>query len=257
MDIIEQTEEQFSIPDLIQTDYFQKYRHAHYVSDDHRELRVSRNYINLLSYLNDIYEYNEQHAKSFAKRLRANAKDWNNCEAIFCEILVYRNYIRSVYEGLIKKIDIHESESDIIIERLDGSKAYLEIFCVMPNMEIPDPGKIVVQELKTHRQADLSSIRQKLLRKIEKQKQLSKPRDNFAVIELNHVSIAGDFALLSSLSSGYQVRINTKTSETISEGYNWENSIFEDQSTKFLKGIIYFNLGDYSSRKFLFNPHFQ
>lgn len=256
-DFVDQTEDQFVFPDLIQNDYFQKYRHGYYATRDNGFLNQHRNYVNLLLHLNDIHEYNEQHAKSFAKRFRSNKKDWKNCEAIFSEIIVYRNYIHSVYEGLIKKIELHESESDIIIERLDGSKAYLEIFCIMPNFPIPDPEKIVVIDVKTHTQKELASVRQKLLRKIDKQKQFTKPRDNFAVIELNDVSIAGDFTVLSSLSSGYEVKINKKTMESISEGYNWEDSIFDDPSTKFLKGIIYFNLGDYSSRKFLFNPYFK
>ncbi len=256
-DFVNQTEDQFVFPDLIHIDYFQKYRRGYYASRENGLLNIHRNYVNLLLYLNDIHEYNEQHAKSFAKRLQSNKKDWKNCEAIFSEVIVYRSYIRSVYEGLIKKIELDESESDIIIERLDGIKAYLEIFCIMPNFPIPDPDKIVVIDVKTHTQKELASVRQKLLRKIDKQRQFTKQRENFAVIELNDVSIAGDFTVLSSLSSGYEERINKETMESISEGYNWEDSIFKDPRTKFLKGIIYFNLGDYNSRKCLVNPYFK
>ena len=40
----------------------------------------------------------------------------------------------------------------------------------------------------------------------------------------------------------------------MSSGYDWSESIFDDPATRFLKGIIYFSLGDYSSRKYLLNP---
>lgn len=39
-------------------------------------------------------------------------------------------------------------------------------------------------------------------------------------------------------------------------GYDWVNSFFDDSSTHSLKGIIYFSLGDYESRKFIFHPNF-
>ena len=42
----------------------------------------------------------------------------------------------------------------------------------------------------------------------------------------------------------------------IDEGYDWSGSIFEDEITKHLKGIIYFALGDYESRRFVINPNF-
>ena len=203
----------------------------------------------------DIHEYNEQHAKSFVKRLRESANDWKNCEAVFSEIIVYRHYIRLAYERLIRKIDLDAAESDVIIERLDGTKAYLEIFCVMPSFPLPEDGKVV--DVKTHTQTEMASIRQKLLRKVDKQKQFSKPRENYAVIELNNSIIVGDFTVLSSLSSGYTVTINKQTMQIESSRYNWENSIFEDQSTKFLKAIIYFDLGNYDSRKFIFNPNYR
>jgi hypothetical protein len=140
---------------------------------------------------------------------------------------------------------------------MDNSLAYLEVFSVKPNFKIPEPGEFVVRKTKAHTQNDFASIRQKLLRKINKQKQLSKPRDNYAVIELNYLSIAGDFTILSSLSNGYKIEINTKTMEHVSAGYDWSNSIFHDDSTNFLKAIIYFNVGNYESRKFIFNPRFK
>ena len=99
----------------------------------------------------------------------------------------------------------------------------------------------------------MASIRKKLLNKIEKQKQFTKPRENFAVIELNDSLIAGDFAILSSLSDGYKITINKDTMEAVDAGYDWSNSVFHDESTRYLKGIIYFNLGDYQSRKIIKN----
>jgi hypothetical protein len=143
----------------------------------------------LLENLNDIHDYNEQHAKSYAQRFRDASKDWRNCEAIFSEVIVYRAYVRSVYEGLIRAIHLGEAESDIIVERPDGSKMFLEVFCVMPDFPLPQDGKFSVYDVKTHTQTAMASIRQKLLRKISKQNQLSKARENFAVIELNDVSI--------------------------------------------------------------------
>ena len=60
----------------------------------------------------------------------------------------------------------------------------------MPNFPLPKDGGFSLYDVKTHTQTSLASIRQ-LLRRISKQNQLSKPRENFAVIELNDVSIAG------------------------------------------------------------------
>ena len=120
-----------------------------------------------------------------------------------------------------------------------------------------EPGEVIVHNFKTHTQNEMASIRQKLLRKIEKQKQFTKPRENYAVIELNDISIAGDFAILSSLSDGYKITYNKETKEKMSAEYDWSRSVFDDESTKFLKGIIYFSLGNYESRKYIFNPEFK
>ena len=206
-DIVTDHEKQFALNDLLECDYFKKYRHGYYAARDAGVLNRYRNYVTLLHYLNDIYAYNEQHARSYAKRFREGSKDWRNCEAIFSEVIVYRAYIRGVYEELIRGIHLEEAESDIIIERLDGSKLFLEVFCVMPSFPVPEDGKFTVYDVKTHTQTEMASIRQKVLRKISKQGQLKKPRENFAVIELNDVSIAGDFAVLSSLSGGYKLNL--------------------------------------------------
>ena len=255
-DIVTDREQQFSFPDLIATDYFQRYRKGYYASREQGLLNPHRNYVKLLTYLDEICEYNEQHAKSYAKRFRESATDWRNAEAVFAETIVYRYYLRPVYEELIKSISLNAAESDVIIERLDGTKAYLEVFCVMPSFPTPPKGQFVVHSVKTHTQKEMASIRQKLLQKITKQKQFTQPRDNYAVIELNDTTIAGDFSVLSSLSSGYTITINKETKSIESSGYDWANSVFDDESTKYLKAIIYFDLGNYSGRRFLFNPKF-
>ncbi len=257
-DAVDDAESIFPFPELLECEYFKKYKNAYYRMREEGYQLGSRNYFNLLNFLQEIHEYNEQHARGFAKSIRSGSKEWNNCEAIFSEIIVYRYYLRLVYEGIIKSIGRNADECDLIIERIDGSFAYLEIFCVMPNLKKSSkPGEIVINDIKTHTQKEMASIRQKLLRKIETQKQFTKLRENFAVIELNDSMIAGDFAILSSLSSGYKITINKETMERESEGYDWSGSIFHDESTKFLKGIIYFNLGNYESRKFIFNTSFN
>ena len=257
-DIVTDHEKQFALTDLLKCDYFKKYREDYFAARDAGLLNRYRNYVTLLEYLNDIYAYDEQHARSFAKRFREGSKDWRNCEAVFSEVIVYRAYIRGVYEGLIRGIHLEKAESDIIVERLDGSKMFLEVFCVMPSFPLPDEdGKSKVYSGKTHTQTEAASIRQKLLHKISEQSQLKKPRENFAVIELNDVSVAGDFAVLSSLSGGYKLTLDIQSREVVSRGYDWANSVFEDPSTQWLKGIIYFSLGDYESRKFIFNPKFS
>lgn len=253
--ILTDCEKRFSFPQLLDSNYFQKCRLRYFRSPG--LLNPHRNYVNLLTYLDEINAYNEEHGKSYVKRFGENANDLRNAEAVFAEIIVYRYYVRVALEGFIRKLELDALESDIIIERLDGSKAYLEVFCVMPRFPLPASGKGVVPDVKTHTQTEMASVRQKLLRKIDKQKQLSKPRENYAVIELNDLRIAGDFTILSSLSSGYTVTINRETKKIESSGYDWENSIFEDQSTRFLKAVIYFDLGDYGSRRFLFNPNFK
>jgi hypothetical protein len=255
-DIVTEHEEQFALNDLLKCDYFKKHRQEYYAARDAGVLNHYRNYVTLLHYLNDIYAYDEQHAKSYAKRFRQDSKDWRNCEAVFSEVIVYRAYIPGVYEGLIRGIHLEEEESDVIIERLDGSKMFLEVFCVMPSFPLAEDGKFTVYDVKTHTQTAMASVRQKLLRKISKQNQLKKPRENFAVIELNDVSIAGEFAVLSSLSGGYKIELDEENKKVLSRGYDWENSGFNDPSTQFLKGISYFSLGDYESRKLISNPKF-
>ncbi len=255
-DAITDSEKQFPYKDLLDLEYFKKYRYSYYNNPKLGYHLTPRNYLNLLHYIEEIHDYEEQHARGFVKRLKTGGKDWKNAEAIFSEIIVYRYYIRLVYEGLIKGIHKINSECDIIIELMDGTKQYLEVFCVMPDYKMSSEND-EIWELKTQTQTAMASIRQKLLNKIKKQQQLTKPRENFAVIELNDSMIAGDFTILSSLSDGYKITFNKNTLKTISTGYDWSNSVFHDESTKYLKGIIYFNLGDYQSRKIIMNRNYK
>ena len=256
-DSVTDAEKAFPFTDLLNLDYFRKYRRAWYRYPEIDIQIPTRNYLNLLKYLSEIKEYNAQHANAFAKDFRTAGSDLRNAEAVFAEVIVYRYYVRLVYEGIISSVDFNRSECDIIVERLDGSKAYLEVFCVMPSLRTSTPEHVIVNDIKTHKQEDMASIRQKLLSKIQNKRQLSKPRENFAVIELNDISIAGDFSVLSSLSSGYKIWIDKETVQKVHEGYDWRHSVFEDECTKHLKGIIYFDLGDYGSRRLLMNPHFR
>ena len=100
-DIVTYRENQFALPDLLKCDYFKRQRQGYYGAREVGCLNRYRNYVTLLEDLDDIHAYNEQHAKSYAKRFRESSKDWRNCEAIFPEVIVYRSYVRAVYEGLI------------------------------------------------------------------------------------------------------------------------------------------------------------
>ena len=181
---------------------------------------------------------------------------WKDCEAVISEVIVYHSYLRLIYEGLVRSILLESDECDVIVERFDGSKYYLEVFCIMPNFQTDETDENDVIEITTHTQEALASVRQKLLIKINKQKQFSKARENFAVIELNDQKIARDSTVLSSLSDGYKINFDLQTKKVINEGYDWEKSIFQSPETKFLKGIIWFHLGAYQYRKILFNPYF-
>lgn len=257
-DAVTEHEQKFVFPNLLTCEYFQKQRKAYYGARDVGGLNPFRNYLTLLEGLDDIHAYNELHAKSFAKRFRGSAKEWRNCEAVFCEVIVYRAYIRGAYEGLIRKIHLEAAEADVIVERLDGSRMFLEVFCVMPSFPVPRPDEAPkAYSVNAHTQTEMASIRQKLLRKIEEQRQFSTLRENYAVIELNDTTIAGDFAVLSSLSGGYKMNIGLESGRVLSSGYDWTDSVFDDPSTRHLKGVIYFSLGHYESRKFLMNPNFK
>ena len=254
-DEVDFAEESFYDQALLQTDYMQQYRKGYH---DCREkgfnLSPYRNYLSILNYLNEINQYNKCHAAKFVKRIKSHHTMWKDCEAVISEVIVYHSYLRPMYEGLVHSISIEPDECDIIVERCDGSKYYLEVFCIMPDLKKNENGVI---EIKTHTQNEFSSVRQKLLTKIVKQRQFSKERENFAVIELNDQMIALDFVVLSSLSDGYKINFDSQSKKVINEGYDWDKSVFELPKTNFLKGIIWFHQGAYQYRKTLINPNFR
>ena len=190
----------------------------------------------MLQCLGDIHEYRPDDARSFAKSFKTGAKDWRNSEATFAEVIVYRYYVRLVYEGLVRSMRLGREECDVLVERLDGSTAFLEVFSIKPALKEPEPGGIVVNDIRTHTQDAMASVRQKLLRKIHEQHQMAKARDNYAVIELNDVSIAGSFAVLSSLSSGYKVTIDRTTMKAVDSGYDWTKFSLRRRSSPPPKG---------------------
>jgi hypothetical protein len=242
---------------LLQTEYVKKYQQ---MADEKRGYLPHRNHQNLISSLSAIYEYNESHARSFVKRIKSQEQQWRDCEAVYTEIIVYSYYLRLFYEGFLSNISLQEADYDLRIRRIDGSEMYLEAFCIMPEQHILTKGAIRVNHVMSQTQEALSSIRQKLLNKIKKQKQMNEARENFAVIELNDFRIAGDFHILSSLSSGYKVTYVTEGKnelEVANEGYDWTSSVFDDPATKHLKGIIYFSLGNYADRKLILNSSYS
>ena len=256
-DVVTDLERAFPFQDLLKLDYFQKYRRAHYrLREERLVVESRRNYCNLLRFIREIHEYSPDDAKGFAKQLRDGATDWRNSEATFAEIIVYRYYVRLIYEGIIRSVRLGRQDCDVIVERLDGSHEYLEVLSIRSNLEESKKGG-AVYTINTHTQAAKSSIRQKLLHKIREQKQMSKTRENYAVIELNDPSIAGDFHVLSSLSEGYKIHIGRDTKHKIGEGFDWNSSLFHDDCARFLKGVVWFDLGDYESRRIVFNPFFK
>ena len=242
---------------LLETEYFRKYALGKEKTQGTVCFNPYRNFDVLCSLFNHISQYNLRHARSFAKRIKTQDNDWTSCEAVFTELIVYGYYLRLRNEGLVRSINIEESEADVIVERSDQTHMHLEAMCVMPSFPESQDGKPVVYSVKTHTQDAPSSIRQKLLRKIEKQGQMSKPRENFVVVELNDTSIVGDFHVLSSLSDGYKVSGCREPGKILRSGYDWSKTFLAWPQARYLKGIIWFDRGDYEARRVLINPYFQ
>ena len=85
-----------------------------------------------MQYLSEIYDYREEDARTFAKALRGSAADMPNSDATLAEIIVYRYNIRLVHEGIIRSVRLARQEWDVIVERLDGSSAYLAVRFNLP-----------------------------------------------------------------------------------------------------------------------------
>jgi len=242
LDLLEQ---QFFDPSLLSTNYFAKKRAEYLDAQSVGFNNPLRDYPRLLRILTEVRDHRADHANSYTKRLRSQHRDYRSCEAVFSELIVYVGNLRLRWEGHLAEISLEIDSYDLALTRPDGSHAYLEILCVMPNPE-PDANNVI--HYQTHTQQASSSIRQKLVQKIER-KQLTSPRENWAVIELNDSGMT-PFAALSSLSNGYVVRAD-------SEGYDWTNSFFDDPRTGYICGVIYFFAGNYAGRRVLLNPSYS
>lgn len=246
----------FFDPLLLKTEYFSKYARAKERTKETGFFNSHRNYDVLVSLFDAIANYDIHHARSFAKRIKTQDNDWSSCEAVFAELIVYGYYLRLRDEGLVRSLALDTNECDVIVERSDGTKMYLEVLCVMPYLPKSKGGTSVVRQIKTQTQTSPASLRQKLLHKMDQQEQFSKPRENYAVVELNDISIVGDFHVLSSLSDGYKVGLDRETYEIIGSGFDWSNTFLSDSRARYLKGLIWFDLGNYECRRILINPYF-
>ena len=92
----ELAEDRFYDSELIKIEYFRRYRETYDFSRDSGFLNPYRNYLSILGYLGEIREYNTSHANSFAKRLKKDCNNWNSCEAVVSEMIVYHSYIRLI-----------------------------------------------------------------------------------------------------------------------------------------------------------------
>jgi hypothetical protein len=45
--------------------------------------------------------------------------------------------------------------------------------------------------------------------------------------------------------------------KAVSEGYDWSQSVFVAPVTQYLRGIIFFDLGNYADRHTLLNPYYK
>lgn len=246
----------FFDPLLLETKYFGKYARAKQRAEETGCFNVHRNYDVLASLFEAIADYDIQHARSFAKRIKSQDNDWSSCEAVFAEIIVYGYYLRQRGEDLVRSLTLDTDECDVIVERSDGTKMYLEVLCLMPYLPKSKDATPVVRRIQTQTQTATASLRQKLLHKIKQQGQFSKPRENYAVVELNDISIVGDFHVLSSLSDGYKISLDKETHEIIESGFDWSNTFLSDPHARYLKGLIWFDRGNYDGRRILVNPYF-
>src|SRR4051812_37004074 len=89
-DRISDLERTFPLPDLLLLDYFKRYRDSYCDCRDNGWQLGARNYGNLLSFMSEIHDHRHDDAKAFAKLFRGASNDWNNAEAHFAEVIVYR-----------------------------------------------------------------------------------------------------------------------------------------------------------------------
>lgn len=252
MDRVESLEQAFFDKEVLSTGYLLEYRRAYYRHLQNGWQLAFKNYESILDCLVSIFENNNQYGKSYCFRIKREPENMRSCEAIMSEAFIHSYYIPLKNEKLIKSIELIEDECDLIIEDVLGDKRFYEVMTLMPDFKIGE-----VNEVKTHKQEELSSLRQKILWKIKEKKQFIKKRRNIAAIDLNDISIVGDFHVLSSISQGYSVKVNPETDEVGSGDYDWSNNLFDDENTKYIYALEWFDKGDYSQRRILMNWNYR
>lgn len=252
MDRVESLEQWFFDKEVLSTEYLQRYRKIYYRHLQDGWQLAFKNYESILDCLISIFENNNQYGKSYCSRIKNEPENIRSCEAIISEAFVHSYYIPVKNENLIKSIELIEAECDLIIEENSGSKRYYEILTLMPDIK-----GCGVHEIKTQKQKELSSLRQKIMDKIRGKKQFTKNRKNIAAIDLNDISIVGNFHVLSSLSNGYKVKMDTETGELVSGEYDWGDNLFDDEITKYIYAVEWFDRGYYSQRRTLINWNYK
>ncbi|HHT9134742.1 MAG TPA: hypothetical protein ACFYD2_07560 [Candidatus Avalokitesvara rifleensis] len=229
----------------------------HFIISDHKSSSVNlqnkhRNLYTFARDLTTIYEYNKNICKHFEKRIIKERDIKNFWGGTFAEIIVIAFYIREKFN-----VEINEGEADLIIT-IDNDQLYFEVLSICPDWDVTQNTKdTIVYDVKTHLPVvNTSSVRGKLCGKLgENQNQFKDGLKNIAIIELNDVSIAGDFHVLSSLSGGYKVELDKNSGKIVKGGFDWNNnSFFEREDSKRVSAIIYFSMGNYKNRKKIKNP---
>ena len=242
---LELAERAFFDQAVLQTTYFRWLREESLDLAEHGFANPLRDYRHLLTSLEEIHRHRPEHAKSFTKRLKGQQDDQLGCHAVYSEVIVYCGCLRELWNGHLVGLELQTDSHDLAITRPDTSVAYLEVMCVMPN---PPPDSTGLVSYQAHTQDGVSSIRHKLIQKIDRG-QLVAERENWAVIELNQHAMV-PFAVLSSLTGGYKIGPG-------GEGYDLtSNTFFHDERTRFIRGVVYFIRGHYAARGILPNPKY-
>src|SRR5438034_4189394 len=100
------TERAFFDQGLLATEYVKRYRAAYLQTRHTVFLNPHRNYRRLLHNLSAVFGYNANHARSYAKRLKAQTLDWKGCEAVFAELIVYYSHLALVHEGHVRSLEL-------------------------------------------------------------------------------------------------------------------------------------------------------
>ena len=227
------------------------------IGDYHSSLVNSQNkHRSLYAFARDlttIFDYDVNIYKHFEKRIIAERDFKNFWNGTFAEIIVMGFYIRKQF-----KVEFKKRRADLIL-RIDDAPIYLEVFSINPDLGVAQNiNTIECYDIKTHLPIEnTSSVRGKLCGKLGKdQEQFKDGRKNIAVIELNNTAIVGKFAILSSLSGGYEVVLDERSGEVVSGGFNWNNdNFFTKEKGKKISATIYFDRGDYENRERIKNPY--